>query len=137
LNGNGNTDPLEWLVGEGLIPLLGASVLYVVIRAGGWIMSNAKPSFKFYLGEALDPMGWLYGGAVLAFQTAIRRGEFLSLRVWLVIEGAVCLMLLVLAMVNRAESKANQKQYVPDKSAGLAAGVLVAGILYTGFLAYH
>jgi hypothetical protein len=137
LNGPGNTDPLEWLAGEGLIPLLGASVLYVVIRAGGWIMSNQKASFKFYLGEALDPMGWLYGGAVLAFQTAIRRGEVLSLRLWLVIEGALCLLLLVLAMVNRADSKASQSQYVPDKAASLAAGVLVAGILYTGFLAYH
>jgi hypothetical protein len=137
LNAPGNSDPLEWLVGEGLIPLLGASVLYLAIRAGGWIMANPKPGFKFYLGEALDPMGWLYGGAVLALQTAIRRGEYLSLRIWLVLEGALCLLLLVLAMTNRADSKAKQTQYVPDKSASLAAGVLVAGILYTGFLAYH
>jgi len=132
-----NTDPQEWLLGEGLIPLLGASVFYIAVRCSAWITANPKQGFKFYLSEALDPLGWLYGGAVLAFETWMKR-EGHGIFTWaLFTEGVICLLLLMTAMMNKAESKRNNVEYKAPPSAEWAAGVLVTAILYTGFRAYH
>jgi uncharacterized membrane protein len=131
------TDPIEWLFGEGLLPLLGASALYVIVRCGAWITADTKKNFHFYLEEALDPMGWLYGGAILAMQTGIRTVNHPYLKAAFFFEGAICLLLLVLAMMNRAENKSKGTTYVPPLSTEWAAGVLVGAILYSGFRAYH
>jgi len=65
---------LHWLLLEGLLPLLGANVAYVLL-AGAFINARnptAAPgspgSFKFSWEPASDAMGWLYGSCLLAIQ---------------------------------------------------------------------
>jgi hypothetical protein len=129
-------DPIDWLLKEGLVPLFGASVLYVVLRSCAWVMATGKKQFAFFLKEALDPMGWLYGGAVLSIQTWMRTTGHDRLRIALLLEAAVCILLLLVAMTNRAESRSKGTHYEPPSSGEWAAGLLVAAILYTGLRAY-
>jgi len=60
----------HWLFTEGLVPLFGAAAVFLF---WGWVRRvtagvGAKP--KWAWAEALDPVGWLYGAAILAVQCA-------------------------------------------------------------------
>ena len=60
---------ITWLLWEGLVPLFGASTVYL---ASGFYKQLASPGSKFAWSAAADSMGWLYGALIIAVQSAVR-----------------------------------------------------------------
>jgi hypothetical protein len=61
-------DSARWLVLEGLVPLLGAAVLYVAFGVARLLAAGKSSSFKYSWSACVDPLGWLYGVAILGMQ---------------------------------------------------------------------
>src|SRR5207248_2159238 len=84
--------------------------------------------------EARDPMGWLYGAAVLALQaglTSAKSGNTI-LTGSCIASGAVSLLLLLSAMTNRGENP----QWKPRRSLEFVVAVLITAILTAGYKAH-
>jgi hypothetical protein len=100
----------RWLVLEGILPLFGASVLYLLLGMGRWVsyQKSAGASFTFAWKEALDSFGWLYGATVIAAQSAKKlfaaSGVSSSVGWMNVIAGAMCVLVLIAGMLNRGET---------------------------------
>jgi len=96
---------VSWLLLEGLLPLFGAGVIYLVWGVCRYAATMERSAFTYRWGEAGDPLGWLYGAIIIAAQTAVRDFTLLSnggLLGWLCIAAAAfCLLLLVAAMTDR------------------------------------
>ncbi|WP_050456142.1 hypothetical protein [Candidatus Burkholderia verschuerenii] len=63
---------LTWLVIEALIPLFGTSLIYIAFGVARKVVHAKGKPFKWEWREAADSMGWLYGGAILAMQDAMK-----------------------------------------------------------------
>jgi hypothetical protein len=125
---------VRWILLEGILPLFGASVLYLcwgVIRS----VTEGNASFKFGWREALDSFGWLYGAAVIAAQSAKKSftipGGSASVAWMNVFAGIVCVLALISGMTSRGE-KAGWK---PPKAFHLLSIALTLTILIVGFFA--
>jgi hypothetical protein len=126
---------IRWLLIEGLLPLFGAGVLYLIWGTARYVMA-ARGSFNFAWKEALDPYGWLYGGGIIAFQSmtkSLSDQGWSIVSIFLLIEGAACVILLLAAMTQRGEDA----DWKPTTFATKVAGFLVIAILVEGFLVYH
>ncbi len=127
---------LRWLLIEGLLPLAGAGVLYLIWGWARYINAKNKSRFIFAWKEALDPFGWLYGGGILCVQLVIKalaKGGFPFTLAFLAVEGFVCTILLIAAMNERGQDPT----WKPPKSLTAIAGALLIAILAQGFLVYH
>jgi hypothetical protein len=131
-------NPFQWLLTEGALPLFGAGVLYIFLRTAMFLSvpADKKKDFKFSLREALDPMGWLYGAGILSVQLGMKslaNGSQKTLIGAIFDEGLACLLLLLAAMTNRAESDT----WRPPRRLQVAAGLLVVLILFEGAVVYN
>lgn len=123
---------IKWLILEGLLPLLGAGILYVIWGCCRYVASGNKSTFKFEWLQALDPLGWLYGAVIIACQSglkglAIKNSGLLPLMCFAV--AAICFLLLISAMTERGQASGWQ----PPLSLQIWSGILVIGILFAGF----
>ena len=127
------SDPIiKWLVLEGLMPILGAGILYVIWGCCRYIVSNNKSNFKFEWLQALDPLGWLYGAVIIACQSGLKslsitNAGFLPLMCFTV--AAICFLLLISAMTERGADSTWQ----PPPFLQISSGVLIICILFAGF----
>lgn len=125
---------LTWLLLEGLLPLMGAGVLYLIWGIFRYISTMEKAQFAYHWAEAADPLGWLYGGVIIASQSAKRcfsaSSEHNILGWSCVIGGVVSLLLLTAAMTDRgAVSAWKPTSLLRNSSLGLIALILIAGYL--------
>lgn len=125
----------RWLLLEGLLPLLGAGVLFLLWGGIRYVTSSDKSSFSYKWNEALDPMAWLYGAAILSAQagsTSAASGTSSMLTVLCFGAGVVSLLLLLSAMTNRGEDA----QWKPPRSLVLVVALLIVAILIAGYKAH-
>ncbi|WP_350012547.1 hypothetical protein [Pseudomonas asiatica] len=123
---------LKWLVMEGAVPLLGAAVLYTALGICTYIVSTAKGTFAFQWSQALDSLGWLYGGAILAMQSGMKGWDVKNVGVLpqaCFAVAVVCLLILIAAMMERGKNPSWQ----PPKLLKALSALLVVIILYAGF----
>lgn len=121
---------------EGLLPLCGAGALYLFWGLARFIAANPKTGFTFAWKEALDPFGWLYGGAILAVQLLVKilsQQGLPAVAFFLGFEGFACMILLIAAMNERGQ-KATWKP--PAAVTGVAAFLVIA-ILIQGYVVYN
>lgn len=122
-------DPaIKWLVFEGIAPLLGATLLYLANSGCSYIVAGRLAPWR----HAVDSMGWLYGGAVLAMQSGFRgypldKAGVLP-AVSFVAAGA-CLLILLTAMNERGRND----EWVPGNLLKFSSGVMVGVILWSGY----
>lgn len=62
---------LRWLLLEALLPIFGAAMIFTLLGMAKWIVTPKPKRVNWAWKEALDSIGWLYGGAALAVQTAL------------------------------------------------------------------
>ena len=88
---------LLWLLTEGMLPLIGANLIFLGLGAGRRISFNKKgKTFKWAWGEAVIRQGWLYGTTLLAVQ--LGRAAWSSngtLAAFFFVAVALCLFLLI------------------------------------------
>jgi hypothetical protein len=63
---------VNWLLLEGLLPLAGAGVIYLLWGAFRYVAATDKAQFTYHWREAADPLGWLYGAIIIAAQSALK-----------------------------------------------------------------
>jgi hypothetical protein len=128
-------DQWRWLIVEGLIPLFGASALYLLWGVASRITDDESPPAKFSWTEAADSMGWLYVGLILAIQSALRCWNAPTpqpvLGFGCVMCAIVCLILLLCAMAKRGQKPA----WRPPLSMQITSVFLVIAILLAGYRA--
>lgn len=122
---------ISWLLFEGLLPLVGAGLIYLLWGFFRYLASTKKAEFSYHWSEAADPFGWLYGSVILAAQSVLQSfsshgNQFLA---W----GCLCiglasLLLLVSAMTDRG-AISDWKPPLPWK---LFAILLIGATLYFG-----
>lgn len=122
-------DPFyRWLALEALVPLFGAAVLFVIWGALRYVAMSSKDGYVYQWKQAFDPMGWLYGGAVLAFQAGTKGigiANSGTLPYWCYGSAVICVLLLIAAMTERGHSTS----WAPPKSLTLVSLVLVIFIV--------
>lgn len=114
------------------MPLLGAAALYTVLGACTYIVSTSKGTFAFQWSQALDSLGWLYGGAILAMQSGMKGWDVQNVGVLpqtCFAVAFVCLLILIAAMMERGKDPTWQ----PPKLLKVFSSLLVVAILYAGF----
>jgi hypothetical protein len=120
---------------EGLLPLMGAGLIYLLWGVFRYVTSTNKAEFDYHWSEAAGPLGWLYGSVILAAQSALQsfslRGNQVLAWKCLCI-GILSLLLLVSAMTDRGETSA----WKPPLGLQVLAIVFVGATLYFG-LAVH
>ena len=126
----------SWLLLEGLLPLFGAGVIYLVWGVCNYAATAERSEFAYRWGEAADPLGWLYGAIIIDAQTAVRDFTLSSHRFalgWLcVVFGVVSLLLLVAAMTGRGATSS----WRPTRLLQAVTLVFVGATLYIGFLSH-
>ncbi|MBS0417180.1 MAG: hypothetical protein JSR66_05675 [Proteobacteria bacterium] len=127
---------VSWLLLEGLLPLFGAGVIYLVWGVCTYAAAVETSEFTYRWGEAADPLGWLYGATMIAAQNAVRDFTLSSHRLALgwgcVVVGIICLLLLVAAMTNRGATWT----WRPKCIFQAFTIVFVGTTLYIGFLSH-
>ena len=127
---------LKWLATEGVLPLFGAGIAYLLWGVVLYAAANPRPAFKSYAWkEAVDPFGWLYGGAILASQLLGKTWAAgpLIVTVFLVLELGACALFLFAAMTHRGQNA----KWQPPSFLTWAAAFLVIAIIIEGFFVYH
>jgi hypothetical protein len=128
------TEAVKWLLIEGLVPIFGAGAIYLAMGLCVLVVEKQKGKpFSYPWREAFDPIGWLYGGAVLSMMIAVRSAAAVVppiLQGFAIGASAACMLLLITAFRTKAE-KADWK---PSNLMSWVSGILVAATLYTGFL---
>jgi hypothetical protein len=122
----------RWLLLEGIMPLFGAGVIYLLFGVARYVASSKKPRFAFAWVEAVDTLGWLYGAAIIAAQSGWRSVHLHAPVIWTVtcfVTGGLSLIQLLAAMVNRGEDPA----WRPPVPLKVFSGFLAAVILYAGY----
>ncbi len=130
-----NAAAARWLFFDGLLPLLGAGALFLLWGGIRYVTSSDKNTFNYSWKEALDPMAWLYGAAILSAQagsTSAASGNSSTLTALCVGAGVVSLLLLLSAMTNRGENA----QWEPPRSLVAVVALLIAAILIAGYEAH-
>lgn len=123
---------LKWLLMEGAVPLLGASVLYLLYGGCRWLVSTKKSAFALPWKPAVDALGWLYGAIIIAVQTGWKGLSATGAGYtpyWAFFGAAGCFMVLLAAMNERGQDPT----WEPPIMLQLFAGVMVVAILYAGF----
>ncbi|WP_241133631.1 hypothetical protein [Achromobacter insuavis] len=122
--------PLKWLLLEGIVPLVGAAVLFQVWGFFRYIVSSERADFKHDWRGAIDPLGWLYGGVVIATQAGFRSMAIESTQFyWCFFAAVVCLFTLMAAMSERGQ----KPEWRPAGQLQLFSVILVAMILWAGY----
>ncbi|HTN62489.1 MAG TPA: hypothetical protein VL147_13220 [Devosia sp.] len=123
---------ISWLLFSGVLPILGAAILYLLWGGLRYVASDNKSGFTYHWLEAADPIGWLYGAVIIAVQStqlSLTRPDG-SIFAWLFgCCGFTCLLLLIAAMTDRGAKDA----WRPPLTLQIMAGALVLAILYAGF----
>lgn len=97
---------VKWLMLEALLPMFGASLLFLLWGLARLAAAVDPRQFSFHWAAAIDPMGWLYGGAILAIQAGSKSlglpdPAWLN---WTSFSGALLsLLFLVAAMTERGQ----------------------------------
>lgn len=123
----------KWLLLEGILPLLGAAILYLLMGLSSYVVSS-QGRFTFHWVQAFDPLGWLYGGTIIAVQAGIKT---LSLKEPGVLPAAcftvsaVCLLILMAAMTERGKNQG----WLPPARLKTFSVLLVIVILCAGYQA--
>jgi hypothetical protein len=124
---------IRWLALEALVPLLGASVLYLIWGVFRYFARDPKAvGYTYHWKHAYDPMGWLYGGAVLAIQAGtkvLNHSNAGYLPHFCYIAAGSCLLLLMAAMSERGQSAS----WTPPRLLTWVSALLVAAILATSY----
>ena len=126
---------ISWLLFQGVLPLTGAGLIYLLWGVFRYVTSANKARFNYHWSGAADPLGWLYGSVILAAQSAL---QSFSLRgnqplAWVcVCVGFVSLLLLVSAMTDRGAESA----WKPPVGLHLATIVFVGATLYLGLVVH-
>jgi hypothetical protein len=127
---------LTWLLLEGVLPLMGAAVIYLLWGGFRYVAAMESAQFTYQWAAAADPLGWLYGALIIAVQSAVKsfsapsRHEFLA---WACIIGAIlCLVLLLAAMTERGAVS----EWKPPRRLHRYALALVGVILFFGYWAH-
>jgi len=122
----------RWLVLDGLVPLLGANLAYILM---GIAMRNAfdkdAKEFTFPLEPAWDPMAWLYGTCVIAFQlgsTAVGSNGIAGTLFFGI--AVLCSFQLMVCMHYRAR----EQTWKPPRSLKLTALVAIVAVLGGGYV---
>ena len=121
---------LKWLIFEGAIPLLGSAALFLLWGLCRKVTNN-KSQRVYAWSHAVDPIGWLYGAAVVAFGAGMKsagRDGVTIITVFCFIAAGVCMLVLISALTERAEDA----QWAPTSLLKWVAVILVAVILFAG-----
>jgi hypothetical protein len=125
-----NQPQYVWLAIEGIIPLFGASVVYLI---SGCFKKLASPGSTFAWKESVDSMGWLYGSLIIAVQAATRLitggAENAALGFGCIVCAGICGLQLLSAMNERGANS----NWQPPLGFKLAAFVMTLLILTAGF----
>jgi hypothetical protein len=129
---------LKWLLLEALLPLFGATLVYLALGGGRWITLRRGQQFRWRWREATDSMGWLYGGAILAVQAGFKADEseiFLqypeNIAVWVSFAAAgFCAILLTSAMFARGDDPC----WKPPPAMLILTCALMAVIVCAGYM---
>lgn len=125
-----NQPQYVWIFIEGIIPLFGASVVYLI---SGCFKKLASPGSAFAWKEAVDSMGWLYGSLIIAVQAATRLigagPDNVALGFGCIVCAGICGLQLLSAM-NERGAHANWRPPLGFKLTALAVTVV---ILIAGF----
>jgi hypothetical protein len=122
---------ISWLLFEGLLPLVGAGLIYLLWGFFRYLASTNKAEFSYHWSEAADPLGWLYGSVIIAAQSALQSfsshgNQALAWKCLCM--GFVSLLLLVSAMTDRGSTPA----WKPPRGWRLLAIAFVVTTLYFG-----
>lgn len=123
---------VKWLLLEGILPLLGATVLYMLWGCLTFIVSNQKP-FAFQWSQAVDSLGWLYGASILGVQAGMRvlgQSNAGVIPYFCFGASAVCLLTLLAAMAERGRDT----KWKPPVSMIVLSCILVIVVLAAGFV---
>jgi hypothetical protein len=99
----------SWLLFEALLPLFGAATVFLLLGGGNWITTKPPRKDTWAWSEAVDSMGWLYGGTILGVQAAVKglagRGGLpeQQLAYGAIAAATVCGLLLASAMHQRGK----------------------------------
>ncbi len=132
----------RWLVIEGLLPLLGAGVLYLIWGLALYMGRSAAQKvvpFDYSWKEWIDPLGWLYGAAILAVQagtSSLHGGGSSVLTFFCFGAGFASVLFLLAAMTNRGQHQPGQPDWEPPFSLTVTAALLVVAVLTAGYKAY-
>ncbi|MDP3671485.1 MAG: hypothetical protein WA191_19580 [Telluria sp.] len=126
------SEPVRWLMIEGIAALFGAGVLYLLVGVAFKVVGSTTP---FAWREAVDSMGWLYGAMLIAIQSSARffnAVEPSPLRaVGCIVATGVCCLLLIAAMYLRGATAG----WTPPNSMKLVVGMFAIFILVLGYQA--
>jgi hypothetical protein len=121
-----------WLLTEGLIPLFGAGIVYLI---WGWFRKLAAPGNSYVWRAAIDSMGWLYGAIIIAIQSANRffgaGPDHRAMAIGCVACAIFCGMQLLAGMCERGANPAWQ----PQATFKIPAIIFVAVTLWFGYSA--
>lgn len=121
-----------WLLLDTLVPLLGASILFLLWGGLRYIANDDKGKFTYGWSQSLDSLGWLYGGAIIAVQSSVTGYEAngANIQFWLVLfSSAVCWLTLIAAMGYRGEKTG----WKPPTSLRVFSLILVSSIIWTSY----
>jgi len=94
-------EQLSWLFFEGLVPVFGAGIIFLLYGGCRYMVGATAFSWK----AAIDPQGWLYCGLIIAIQAALRSLEAKTpkffLGVFCIFCATLCGLLLIAAMAER------------------------------------
>jgi len=123
---------LTWMLWEGLMPLFGASGVYL---ASGFYKRLASPGSAFAWGEAADAMGWLYGALIIAVQSAVRLFSAGAPYLYAGIGCTICILACGLQLLAGMNERGANRNWRPSRQFRIAALVTIAIVLVSGYLA--
>lgn len=121
----------KWLFLEGILPLLGAATLYTLLGFCTYLVAS-EGSFSFQWSQAMDSLGWLYGGVIIAVQSGVKGLDVPNsgaLPIACFVVSFMCLLILIAAMTERGRSSTWQ----PPRLLKIFSSALVVVILIAGF----
>jgi len=120
----------RWLFIEALLPLFGAAVLFSSWGLVRKLSNNGGLTYDWM--AAIDPVSWLYGGSILAFQAGLkgvdaRQAGVLPFACF--VAAAISILILMAAMNERGQDAG----WKPPRRLTVTTVLLVAGILIASF----
>lgn len=112
------------------MPLLGAAALFVLWGLCRKLTTN-KTQYTYNWGHAIDPLGWLYGAAVVASTAGVKALSLHRSNLWIFcfFGAGICVLVLISALTERAEdAKWEPKPLLKWVSLVLVLAILAAGL---------